>query len=154
MRDESSPRRAAPELLLRELSPDDEAGIVDRLQELGWTPDHLGAWAGGAPAVVLYDPVDGRVLGAGLAGELGPGTFQLLAAMVASGIVDRDVLRERIVRAVGDRVRRLGGEQLAVPLQGSGLTDAQLTSMGLGLGPGRATGSAPAVPDGLAYLEL
>jgi hypothetical protein len=155
MSDDAGLGPATPELLLRELLPDGQAGTVRGLQELGWAADHLEVWGGGAPAVVLYDPVDGRMLGAGLAGELRPGCFQLLAAMVASGLVDREVLCERIVRAVGDRVRRLGGEHLAVPLQGSGLSDTQLTAMGLVNGPANVAGTgAPAAPDRLGYLEL
>lgn len=154
MRDESSPGLAAPDLLLRELLPADEAEIVDRLKELGWMADHLGAWAAGAPAVVLYDPVDGCVLGAGLASGLGPGTYQLLAAMVAGGLMDRDELCERIVSAVGDRIRRLGGVHLAVPLQGSGLSDDHLAAMGFdGLADAAGSGD-PAVSNGFGVLEL
>lgn len=153
--DGTGPGWSAPELLVRELLPDHHGGIIDRLQELGWTAAHLGAWADGEPAVVLYDPIDGRVVGAGLAGGSGSGSFRLLAAMVASDLVDHADLCERVVRALGDRVRRLGGEHLAIPLQGTGLSDAQLAAMGLVVGPGSAGGTTvPAGADGLGYLEL
>lgn len=145
----------APELLLREVLPGAHLDLTGRLQEIGWTVDQLDAWARGAAAVVLYDPADGRVLGAGLACQLRPGTFQLLAVTLASGLADRDALVERIARALGDRVRRLGGEHLVASLHASGLSHAQLAAAGFRLGP-ESVGSAATSPEPVrfGYLEL
>jgi hypothetical protein len=143
-----------PELLLREALPGGRLDLTARLHEIGWTADQHDAWTRGAPAVVLCDPADERVRGAGLACELRPGTFQLLAITLASDLADRDALYERIMRALGDRVRRLGGEHLVASLRGSGLSGAQLEAAGFRLAPGSVASTTSPEPVGFGYLEL
>ena len=118
------------ELLARDARPAERAALAEALHGLGWCRHDLDAWESGAPAAVVYDPVDARIRAAGLARQVAPGTFELLIGAVGDELADRAALGERLIRALGDRLRRLGGVRLLADMDRSGLPAEDLAAAG------------------------
>jgi hypothetical protein len=102
----------AAAFLLREARGHDaRAAAVDLLERAAWARRSLDRWAAGGRVLELYDPADEGPWGAAIVRLAGPATYELLAWAVASDTADPAVL-ERLVRAIGDALRRAGGRRI------------------------------------------
>ena len=105
-----------PPLLVRVAESEDRRNAERLVTEAGWNAEQRHAWRNGAPAIVLFDPVDTMVYGVVVAAPRGPGVFDLVAWAVAP-VLDRAAAAARLVRAIANQVRREGGERLVVTVQ-------------------------------------
>lgn len=102
-------------LLIREADPDDREALVQLLAAAGWSPSQLAEWASTATVLELYDPAFLVPRGAAIVRSAGEANFELLA-WATDLDVDSSVVAERLVRAIGDILRRNGGERVYVPV--------------------------------------
>jgi hypothetical protein len=100
-------------LLVRTAEPADRLAADALVTAAGWTAEQRQAWRDGAPAIVLYDPVDTTVHGAVMVSRGDPGVYDLMAWAVAPAL-DQCVAASRLVQAMANRVRRAGAERMVV----------------------------------------
>ena len=105
-----------PPLLVRAAEPADRCNAEGLVTEGSWNAEQRHAWRSGAPALVLFDPVDSAVYGVVVARPRGPGVFDLVAWAVAPAL-DRPAAAARLVRAIANQVRRDGGDRVVVTVR-------------------------------------
>lgn len=110
----------SPSLLIREADPDDRDALVELLATAGWSPSRLAEWVPTATVLELYDPAFVVPRGAALVRSAGEATFELLA-WATDLEVDSSLVAERLVRAIGDILRRNGGVRVFVPVSDASL---------------------------------
>ncbi len=108
-RDESS------SLLIREADPENRGALVQLLVTAGWSPSQVAEWVPTATVLELYDPAFVVPRGAAIVRAAGEATFELLAWATDLDVDSSDVA-ERLVRAIGDILRRNGAERVYVPI--------------------------------------
>ncbi len=102
-------------LLIREAAADHRDALVAMLLEDGWSPAQVDEWATTGVVLELYDPAFLVQRGAAIVRSAGPATYELLAWSTG---LDVDSVAERLVRAIGDILRRNGCERVRVPVVG------------------------------------
>jgi hypothetical protein len=101
-----------PSLLLREVArPPDREAALDLLVGAGWSRPWIAEWALRGTLFELYDPADGLPVAAAIVAPAGGGNFELVAWATSLGPGDAVVAR-RLVRAVADAVRAVGGRRV------------------------------------------
>jgi ribosomal protein S18 acetylase RimI-like enzyme len=100
-------------LLVRTAEPADRLAAEPLVTAAGWSAEQQQAWRDGAPAIVLYDPVDTTVHGAVMVSRGDPGIYDLMAWAVAPAL-DQCAAARRLVEAMANRVRRAGAERMVV----------------------------------------
>src|SRR5215831_1344585 len=104
--------RPSPPLLLREVDRRaDGSGVLDVLVTAGWARDRLTDWAATGTLLELYDPADGVPRGAALVEIVHDGVYQLQAWAATIDKTDPAV-SERLVHAISDALRRVGGRRV------------------------------------------
>ena len=103
---------ASSAYLLRE-APDRHSrdGALDLLEGAGWPRRVLAEWASSGTVLELYDPADEIPRGAAIVAVDGGGTYQLRAWAATIDVTDQSVAG-RLVRAIGDALRRSGGRRV------------------------------------------
>jgi hypothetical protein len=130
-------------LLIREAAPEDRDALVDLLAADGWSRSRLAEWATAAIVLELYDPAYLVPRGAAIVRSVEDATFELLAW--ASDLdVDSAEVAQRLVGAIGDILRRNGGERVYVSVP---------DATPLRLAPLLAVGFRPAPSERGASLE-
>jgi hypothetical protein len=100
-------------LLIREAAPENRDALVDLLAADGWSRSRLAEWATTAIVLELYDPAYLVPRGAAIVRSVGDATFELLAWASDLDVDSAEVAR-RLVGAIGDILRRNGGERVYV----------------------------------------
>jgi len=134
-------------LLIREAAPENRDALVDLLAADGWSRSRLAEWATTGIVLELYDPAYLVPRGGAIVRSAGDATFELLAW--ASDLdVDSVEVAQRLVGAIGDILRRNGGERVYVSV---------LDATPLRLAPLLAVGFRPASSErggSVANLEV
>jgi hypothetical protein len=105
----------ASSLLIREADPDNRGALVELLAAAGWSPAQLTEWLPTATVLEFYDPAFVVPRGAAMVRAAGEATFELLAWATDLDVDSADVA-ERLVRAIGDILRRNGAGRVFVPV--------------------------------------
>jgi hypothetical protein len=121
-------------LLIREAAPENRDALVKLLAADGWSRSRLAEWATTATVLELYDPAFLVPRGAAIVRAVGETTFELLA-WATDLDVDSAEVAQRLVGAIGDILRRNGGERVYVSVP---------DATPLRLGPLLAVGFRPA----------
>jgi hypothetical protein len=118
--------RSAPPLLLRNVHESaDRAAALSVLEAAGWSSVRLAQWAAAGTVLELYDPADGMPRGAALVDVVDEGTYEVRAWAATIDTTEPGV-PERLVRAVADALRRVGGRRV---LASVGDADPQLLTL-------------------------
>jgi hypothetical protein len=109
-----------PSLLLREVTrPQDRRTVLDLLVAAGWSRPQVVEWALRGTLFELYDPADDLPVAAAIVAQAGGGNFDLMAWATSIG-PGHSVLAGRLVRAVADAVRAVGGRHVRAAVGGRG----------------------------------
>jgi hypothetical protein len=101
--------------LLREARADKRHGALDLLETAGWPRPVLVEWASSATVLELYDPADDEPRGAAIVDAVDDDTYEL-RAWATTLDTPSPVVWERLVTAVADALRRVGGRRVIAPV--------------------------------------